>query len=109
MKSESRAFFKSLKFQPKLGSTQFQGGRRLSRAKGDSLEFSDMREYMPGDDLRRIDWNAYARLETLNIKLYHDEQNLIVHLLVDTSLSMENKSEALLNLIEAAALVSQFG
>ncbi len=63
-------------------------GVRFSRQKGSSLEFSDFREYNPGDDLRFIDWNLYARLDRLFVKLYHDEQNLSVYVLFDASESM---------------------
>ena len=45
------------------------GGLRKSRAKGNSVEFSDFREYAYGDDLRRVDWNAYGRFEKLYVKL----------------------------------------
>ena len=45
-------------------------GSRKSVRKGSSAEFSDFREYMPGDDIRSIDWNAYARLDRLYIKEY---------------------------------------
>ena len=45
-----------------------QAGGRKSNSKGNSVEFSDFREYMPGDDIRSIDWNAYARLDRLYVK-----------------------------------------
>ncbi|MBX3249292.1 MAG: DUF58 domain-containing protein [Myxococcales bacterium] len=64
------------------------GGARRSRRQGQSVEFSDHRPYALGDDVRRIDWNAYARLEELILRLYVAEEDLVVHLLVDTSASM---------------------
>lgn len=67
---------------------QIQGERR-SPKRGQSVEFADFRPYAPGDDFRRIDWNAYARLERFFLKLFVEEQDLTVHLLVDTSLSMD--------------------
>jgi uncharacterized protein (DUF58 family) len=67
---------------------QMQGERR-SPKRGQSVEFADFRPYAPGDDFRRIDWNAYARLERFFLKLFVEEQDLTVHLLVDTSLSMD--------------------
>jgi uncharacterized protein (DUF58 family) len=67
---------------------QLQGERR-SPKRGQSVEFSDFRPYVPGDDFRRIDWNAYARLERFYIKLFVEEQDLTVHLLVDASRSMD--------------------
>jgi uncharacterized protein (DUF58 family) len=65
-----------------------QGERRSAR-RGQSVEFSDFRPYTMGDDFRRIDWNAYARLERLFIKLFVEEQDLTVHLLIDASRSMD--------------------
>ena len=67
---------------------QLQGERR-SPKRGQSVEFADYRPYTPGDDFRRIDWNAYARLERFFIKLFIEEEDLTVHLLVDTSRSMD--------------------
>jgi uncharacterized protein (DUF58 family) len=63
-------------------------GQWRSRATGSSIEFSDYRTYAPGDDFRRIDWNAYARLERLFLRLYRAEENLSVALVLDTSGSM---------------------
>ena len=64
------------------------GGVRKSRALGDSAEFSDFREYAPGDDLRRIDWNAYARFDKLFLKLFMEEQEMHLTLILDASASM---------------------
>lgn len=63
-------------------------GERRSIRRGTSVEFADYRNYVLGDDLRYVDWNAYARLEKLFLKLYIDEEDLHVHLLLDTSRSM---------------------
>ncbi|WP_032121366.1 DUF58 domain-containing protein [Clostridium amazonitimonense] len=65
-----------------------QGGRK-SHAKGISLEFSDFREYVPGDDIRRIDWNAYARSERLFIKLFMEEREAVFNFFIDGSKSMD--------------------
>lgn len=67
------------------GQTQ---GERRSKKRGQSVEFSDFRPYAAGDDFRRIDWNAYARLERFFIKLFVEEEDLAVHLLIDSSRSM---------------------
>ncbi len=64
-------------------------GNRKSTQKGSSTEFSDFREYMPGDDIRRIDWNAYGRLDRLYVKEYMEEKEAVVSILIDTSASME--------------------
>ncbi len=64
-------------------------GSRKSVRKGSSAEFSDFREYMPGDDIRAIDWNAYARLDRLYIKEYMEEKESAVSLFIDLSKSMD--------------------
>src|SRR5205814_124416 len=63
-------------------------GSRRSPRHGSSVEFADFRDYAPGDDFRRIDWNAYARLERLFMRLYRAEENLSLSILVDASASM---------------------
>lgn len=63
-------------------------GDRRSRKRGTSIEFADYREYAQGDDLRRLDWNVYARLERPFMKLTEEEEDLAVHILVDVSASM---------------------
>ena len=61
---------------------------RRSRKLGSSLEFADYRNYSPGDDLRSIDWNIYGRLDKLFLKLFEEEEDLHIYLLVDVSSSM---------------------
>lgn len=63
-------------------------GERRSARKGSSVEFADFRAYSHGDDLRYVDWNAFARLQRLFLKLFVDEEDLYVYLLIDTSSSM---------------------
>lgn len=63
-------------------------GERRSSKRGASLEFADYRDYTPGDDLRRVDWNAYARLDRPFLKLFEEEEDLAVHILLDCSQSM---------------------
>lgn len=72
----------------KVRSGAIKGERRSSR-RGTSTEFADYRNYVRGDDLRRVDWNIYARLERPFIKLLEDEEDLAVHLLLDASASMD--------------------
>lgn len=64
-------------------------GERRSKRKGQSVEFADYRNYVVGDDLRFLDWNVYARLEQLLIKLFMEEEDLNVSLLIDLSGSMD--------------------
>jgi len=63
-------------------------GERRSNRKGQSVEFADFRQYVPGDDLRFIDWNLFARLERLYLKLFLEEEDLHFYALIDTSASM---------------------
>jgi uncharacterized protein (DUF58 family) len=63
-------------------------GERRSRRKGQSVEFADFRGYVPGDDLRTLDWNLFARLDKLIIKLFMEEEDLHFYALIDASLSM---------------------
>jgi uncharacterized protein (DUF58 family) len=67
---------------------RFKGERR-SRRKGQSVEFADFRNYVPGDDLRFIDWNLYARLDKLFLKLFLEEEDLHFSALLDNSRSMD--------------------
>jgi uncharacterized protein (DUF58 family) len=64
-------------------------GERRSRRKGQSVEFADFRNYVPGDDLRFIDWNVFARLDRLFIKLFLEEEDLALYILVDASKSAD--------------------
>jgi uncharacterized protein (DUF58 family) len=63
-------------------------GERRSKRRGQSVEFADHRPYVAGDDLRFVDWNIYGRLEQLFLKLFLEEQDLTVHILIDVSASM---------------------
>jgi uncharacterized protein (DUF58 family) len=63
-------------------------GERRSPRRGHSVEFADYRAYGHGDDLRYVDWNIYGRLDRLHVKLFVDEEDLCLHLLVDASASM---------------------
>ena len=64
-------------------------GERRSRRKGQSVEFADFRNYVPGDDLRFIDWNTYARLDRLFLKMFLEEEDLHFYALIDASASMD--------------------
>ena len=63
-------------------------GERQSRARGQSVEFADYRNYTPGDDFRYLDWNLYGRLDRLFLKLYEEERELPVRIFLDASESM---------------------
>jgi len=63
-------------------------GSQMANRPGSSLEFMDHREYQPGDDLRRIDWSAFARSDRLTVKLYREEVCPHLDVLIDGSRSM---------------------
>jgi uncharacterized protein (DUF58 family) len=63
-------------------------GERRSKARGQSVEFADYRNYVPGDDFRYLDWNLYGRLDRLFLKLYEEERELPVRVFLDASESM---------------------
>lgn len=85
------------------------GGSRRSRQTGSSAEFSDYREYVPGDDIRRIDWNAMARFDKIFLKLFMEEQESAVTILLDGSASMGEKWEAARKAAEAVGYLALTG
>src|SRR5215208_6404684 len=64
-------------------------GERRSKTRGQSVEFADYRNYVVGDDLRFIDWNIYARLERLFLKMFLEEEDLSLSILIDVSASSD--------------------
>src|ERR671923_958345 len=84
-------------------------GERRSPRRGHSVEFADYRAYGVGDDLRYVDWNIYGRLDRLHVKLFVDEEDLVLHLLIDASRSMAfghpNKLEYAVKLAAALGFV----
>ena len=86
-----------------------KGGRR-SVKRGQSVEFADYRDYAMGDDLRQLDWNVYARLERLFVKLFIEEEDVTVTLLIDASASMAaGRPAKLLFAKRAAAALGYIG
>jgi uncharacterized protein (DUF58 family) len=81
-------------------------GERRSKRRGQSVEFADFRDYAVGDDLRFIDWNIYARLDRLFLKLFLEEEDLSLYILLDVSKSCDygNPNKALYLKQVAAAL-----
>jgi len=86
------------------------GGNRLTRAYGSSCEFADYRDYRDGDEISKIDWNAYARFEKLYLKLYRDERQMHTKIYIDASRSMEygdsKKSDQALRIAATLAYLS---
>ena len=86
-----------------------KGGRR-SVKRGQSVEFADYRDYTLGDDLRQLDWNVYARLEKLFVKLFVEEEDVTITILLDTSASMATgRPEKLVFAKRAAAALGYIG
>lgn len=86
------------------------GGTHKSKNFGSSCEFADYRDYVPGDDTTKIDWNAYARFEKLYQKLYLDERQMHTKIYIDASRSMNygkgGKAEQAIRLAAAFAYLS---
>lgn len=78
----------ALSLQAKRAFTGSSKGEKRSTKRGSSVEFADFRAYNSGDDLRRIDWNAYGRFEKLYLKMFLEEEDLDITILIDASLSM---------------------
>ena len=84
----------------------FFGGKHLVRTYGQTVEFADYREYMLGDDIRRIDWNLFSRFEKFFLKLFTDERQMHTQIFIDCSASMgkDNPAKSAYALGVAAAL-----
>jgi uncharacterized protein (DUF58 family) len=78
----------ALSMQAKRAFTGASKGEKRSTKRGSSVEFADFRAYNMGDDIRRIDWNAYGRFEKLFLKMFLEEEDLDITILIDASLSM---------------------
>ena len=79
-----------------------RAGERRSQRRGQSQEFADHRPYVPGDDLRCLDWHLYGRLDTLWVKLFEEEEDRVVQVLLDCSASMQGDKLAYARQIAAA-------
>ncbi|MFC1743813.1 DUF58 domain-containing protein [Candidatus Riflebacteria bacterium] len=105
-------FISNLKQIHLLMKKKFHGktiGNRMTRRHGGSAEFADYKEYQPGDDLRFIDWNLFARLEKLYVKLFHNEEALDIYIFLDTSDSLafdEKKAFYSKQLVGALAFIA---
>lgn len=79
----------SISIKTRMTLTDGAAGGRKSKAKGSSVEFSDFREYTPGDDFRRVDWNAYGRFDKLFLRLFMEEREALLNIFFDCSKSMD--------------------
>src|SRR5579862_2019288 len=83
-------------------------GERRSKRKGQSVEFADYRNYVVGDDLRFLDWNLFARLDRLFIRLFMEEEDLHFYVLIDNSLSMDFGKPTKLHYVKQVAAALAF-
>jgi uncharacterized protein (DUF58 family) len=97
--------------EPPRASSAALAGLHLGRQAGASLEFRDHRDYQPGDDLRRIDWNAFARSDRLTVKLYREEISPHLDVVLDGSRSMAleatAKARAAVGMVAAFAVAAE--
>ncbi len=85
----------------------YVAGMHRSPYHGFSVEFAEHREYVPGDDLRYVDWKVFAKTDKVYLKQYEEETNLACYLLLDTSESMRYKSDqAALSKLEYAQCIA---
>ncbi len=110
------AFMAKLEYLEIVAKRAFAGsarGERRSKKLGAGLEFADYRRYSPGDDFRHVDWNVYQRLGKLLLRLYEEEEDLTVTLLIDASASMavgdRKKLDHALRLAAALAYITLAG
>ena len=92
-----REFLRKLEYLSFVSRRIYRGdtrGAHASPRRGTSLDFADYRTYQPGDDFRSIDWSIYSRLDRLFVRLYAEEEDLTVHVLLDASASMAYGSPA---------------
>ncbi|MFH1403601.1 MAG: DUF58 domain-containing protein [Candidatus Altiarchaeota archaeon] len=100
---------KELNFMLKKRVSSAYSGGRPSVKHGKGIEVVDYREYFPGDDFRLIDWRVYGRTEKLYIRRFEEERNLVLHIMVDCSSSMDFKTIAMSKFDYAGSLAVGFG
>lgn len=88
LRPEDLARLRHMQFRPRGAVRGHYAGRHRSRQHGQSVEFNDYRQYMPGDDVGEIDWKVYGRSDRLYLKLFEHQTDMTTHLLVDGSMSM---------------------
>jgi uncharacterized protein (DUF58 family) len=106
-------FLKKLEYLRILSKLLVRGrirGERRTKKTGSGVEFADYRNYTPGDDFRYIDWNIYARLSKVLLRLYEEEEDLFIYILLDSSASMGMGEPSKLDYgIQIAAALSYIG
>ena len=88
------ARLQGLELRARLIVEGYVSGVHRSPFHGFSIEFAELREYVPGDDLRHVDWKVFGKTDKVYLKQYEEETNLVSYLLLDTSESMRYRSDA---------------
>lgn len=105
---EVLAKLKQIDLKARLVVEGFLSGLHRSPYKGFSQEFAEYRSYLPGDEIKRVDWKLYAKTDRLYIKEYEEETNLKAYLLIDISASMQYSSDKVTKLDYACLLAASF-
>ena len=100
---------KELNFVVRQRISSVYAGGRPSIKHGRGIEVVDYREYLPGDDFRLIDWRIYGRTERLHIRRFEEEKDLVMHILVDASASMDFKTEKISKFDYAGSIAAGLG
>jgi uncharacterized protein (DUF58 family) len=103
---EIASAIKSMELRARLVVEGFIAGLHKSPYHGFSVEFAEHRQYLPGDDLRTVDWKVYAKTDRYYIKQYEEETNLKGYLLLDCSKSMEFRSGAMISKFMYASMLA---
>jgi uncharacterized protein (DUF58 family) len=103
---QTLASLEGLDLQARLVVEGFVAGMHASPYHGFSVEFAEHREYVPGDDIRHVDWKVWSKTDKLYLKQYEEETNLLLYMLLDTSESMGYASEGNLTKLHYAQIVA---
>ncbi|AMV37320.1 DUF58 domain-containing protein [Planctomyces sp. SH-PL62] len=102
---QTLASVEGLDLQARLLVEGYVAGMHPSPYHGFSVEFAEHREYVPGDDVRHVDWKVWSKTDKLYLKQYEEETNLLLYLLLDTSESMSYASEGRVSKFKYAQFV----
>src|SRR5947209_15717335 len=103
---QTLASLQGLDLQARLIVEGYVAGMHPSPYHGFSVEFAEHREYVPGDDIRHVDWKVWSKTDKLYLKQYEEETNLLLYLLLDTSESMGYASEGNVSKLQYAQMVA---
>jgi uncharacterized protein (DUF58 family) len=100
------ASLEGIDLQARLVVEGYVAGMHPSPYHGFSVEFAEHREYVPGDDIRHVDWKVWSKTDKLYLKQYEEETNLLLYLLLDTSESMAYASEGNVSKLQYAQFIA---